>query len=76
MMIYVMCHTCHLSDSVCHFRDTILPTHIWGSSLHNLHLCTLVTYEDGQVMYVAMPYFVFMDAMVSCLTHGENTFLV
>ena len=27
-------------------------------------------------MYVAMPYFVFMDAMVSCLTHGENTSLI
>ena len=24
-------------------------------------------------MYVAMPYFVFMEAMVSCLIHGENT---
>ena len=23
-------------------------------------------------MYVAMPYFVFMEAMVSCLIHGEN----
>ena len=23
-------------------------------------------------MYVAMPYFVFMEAMVSCLIHSEN----
>ena len=23
-------------------------------------------------MYVTMPYFVFMEAMVSCLMHGEH----
>ena len=34
-------------------------------SLQVLHTCTLVTHEGGQVMYVAMLYFVFMEAMVS-----------
>ena len=33
---------------------------------------TFVTREGGQVMYVAIPYFVFMEAMVSWLISGEN----
>ena len=33
---------------------------------------TLVTHEGGQVMNVAIPYFVFMEAMVSWLINGEN----
>ena len=33
---------------------------------------TLVTHEGGQVMYVAIPYFGFMEAMVSWLINGEN----
>ena len=37
-----------------------------------LQLCTLFTHEGGQVMYVAMPYFVFMDAVVSCLIQSES----
>ena len=28
--------------------------------------------EYGQVMYVVMPYCVFMEAMLSCLIHGGN----
>ena len=35
-------------------------------------MCTLVTHKGGQVMYVAMPYFVFMEAMASWLINGEN----
>ena len=37
-----------------------------------LHMYTLVTHEGGQVMYVAIAYFVFMEAMVSWLINGEN----
>ena len=33
---------------------------------------TLMTYGGGQVMYVAVPYFPFMEAMVSWLINGEN----
>ena len=33
---------------------------------------TLVAHKGGQVMYVAIPYFVFMEAMVSWLISGEN----
>ena len=33
---------------------------------------TLVTHEGGQIMYVAIPYFGFMEAMVSWLINGEN----
>ena len=32
----------------------------------------LVTHEGGHIMYVAIPYFVFMEAMVSSLINGEN----
>ena len=35
-------------------------------------MCTLVTHDAGQVMYVAMPYLVFMESMVSWLINGEN----
>ena len=31
-----------------------------------------MTPVGGQVMYVAMLYFVFMEAMVPCLIQGEN----
>ena len=34
---------------------------------------SLVIHEDGQVMYMTMPYFVFMEGMVSCLMDVENT---
>ena len=35
-------------------------------------MCTVVTHEGGQVMYVVMPYIVFMEAMLSWLINGEN----
>ena len=35
-------------------------------------MCTFGTDEGGQAMYVAMPYFVFMQAIVSWLINGEN----
>ena len=39
-------------------------------------MCTLVTHEGGQVIYVAMRYFVFMETMVSWLINGENILYV
>ena len=33
---------------------------------------TLVTHEGGQVMYVSIPYILFMQAMVSWLINCEN----
>ena len=35
-------------------------------------MCALVTHEGGQVMYVAIPLFVFMEAIGSWLINGEN----
>ena len=33
----------------------------------------MVTHECGQVMYVPIAKFVFMEAMVSCMINGEDT---
>ena len=38
------------------------------------HMYKLVTHEDGPFMYVAMPYFVLMEAMVSCFIYDESIF--
>ena len=57
----------------CH--EVTLLAHIWWSSLQALYVCSLVIHECGQVMYVAMPYFLFMEAVVSHLIHG-GTFLI
>ena len=35
-------------------------------------MCTLMTHDGEQVMYVAMPYFVLMQVMVACLIHIED----
>ena len=37
---------------------------------------SLVIHECGQVMYAAMLYLVFMEAMVSCLIHAGIVFHV
>ena len=39
-------------------------------------MSTLVTHKGGQVMYVAIPYFVFREDMVSWLINGENILYV
>ena len=54
------------------YSGHLLIQSLYPISLHVACIVLVRCHTGGQVMYVAMPYFVFMEAMVSWLINGEN----